>query len=357
MQKPKILKNNYIHKRSSKERSDSGCKKLIDKAKGKISLENTIERFNDKKPISKWSEQKNFKHTEFKSAEKDHNKKKPLLTGQWNTYRYRIMTNHDKYKDHTLADNSSDRYKGLKTNRKAKCAVLKQYTQEVDINFYVTQDSTLQKEYQTWTAAYCKKSNPKIITNRFHMLSESNKKKNKSNSSSKNSCREVDNSMYKSPGKLKAKAKNSQLLNDGTSSEKAMKKLKISRIKNRRRTNPEYETASKFLLTAKKEQLTGNFSPNCDTPKTINCSSKISSMNNSSKESMNIKDKHKKLQINDELSPEYLSEKVFESRKNSTQANKISKIMLSPSNRIMLKPRKTKKNMFSSKIKLIAQTY
>ena len=181
--------------------------------------------------------------------------------------------------------------------------------------------------------------------------SAKNSHKRKYSKTNSNSCNreesEKESSLYKSPGKLKAKAQISKLSNEGTSSEKVFKKLKQSRIKYRRKTNPEETKSSKYLLTAKKHCVSGRFSPVGDTPKTIHSSSKMSSNNSRGKENIAMKclNRHK-------MVVDCPSNKNLYYRKNSNQVNKIGTVVFT-TNRTLLKPRKNIKNISGGKIKAL----
>lgn len=106
--------------------------------------------------------------------------------------------------------------------------------------------------------------------------------------------------------------------NERKSGETPFKYFKSSRIKTRRKTNTENEFVYKFQVVPKNPS--GKSTSKWDTPKAVNYSSKLSSQ----KFSPNIS--------------------IFGCKKNSTQSKKITKIVLSPVNRTLLKPRKSKKN-------------
>lgn len=76
--------------------------------------------------------------------------------------------------------------------------------------------------------------------------------------------------------------------NDLTSSEKIVNKLKPIRIEQRRKTNPENEKNWKIILNTKKQEKPYVVTPECDTPKTVNWSSQLSSQNESKKENIGI---------------------------------------------------------------------
>ena len=87
--------------------------------------------------------------------------------------------------------------------------------------------------------------------------------------------------------------------------------------------------------------MNGNFKPESETPNTINTSSKISSQDlkkepkvSNAKVLQNLSNPKKTYSL--------MKSNTFGSRKNSTQAKKMKKIMLSPSNNTLLKPRKSK---------------
>jgi hypothetical protein len=253
-------------------------------------------------------------------------------------------------KDDTIPERLEYQHKDLKYMNKHRQS---HDGKQMEMQFYATEDKTLQKEYNLYNTVGRKSTNPVMKydhSSKFVYTKKHTKNHSNSNNRSKSS---EDDSLYKSPNKLKAKAKNSQILSDGTSSEKALHKLKHSRIKARRRTNPEEASANKFVLTAKKQHLNGKFSPNCDTPKSINCSSKLGT-NASRKENIEINDKRGKVGYNKhKLLSDYSNSKIFGNRKNSTQTSKIGHIVLSPSNRTLLKPRKNIKNISSTKIKIV----
>ena len=129
-----------------------------------------------------------------------------------------------------------------------------------------------------------------------------------------------------------------------SSNEKTFKYV-TARIKTRRKTNPDNERLYKFTFSSRKKIVPKFSQQKFETPKATNCSSRLSSQNESKKENMGINTKilqnsHNHLSTN-------LKQKntVFSSRKNSTQAKKMHKILLSPTNRTLLKPRKTHNKM------------
>mmetsp|Transcript_10074 Transcript_10074/g.8868 ORF Transcript_10074/g.8868 Transcript_10074/m.8868 type:complete len:118 (+) Transcript_10074:200-553(+) len=111
----------------------------------------------------------------------------------------------------------------------------------------------------------------------------------------------------------------------------------------RRKTNPDNDRLYKFTFSSRKK-IVPKFSTKCETPKATNCSSRLSSQNESKKENMGINSKLIYNSTKMGLSPNLKqSNKLIDSRKNSTNAKKMHKILLSPTNRTLLKPRKTSK--------------
>lgn len=148
--------------------------------------------------------------------------------------------------------------------------------------------------------------------------------------------------------------------NELTASDKAAKKFKHLRVENRRKTNPETGKNFKFILNPKKHIVKGSLSPEWSTPKANNWSSAISSYNDNRKE--NIEFNSKWLQIlnkrNYMTSPNWSSTIVTGTRKESSQKSKNSQIVLSPSNRTLLKPRKDiKKVINTDRIKLLGSKW
>ena len=241
-------------------------------------------------------------------------------------------------------------HKDLKSNEKL---TQNDHENKIEIDFYKTGSKSVQKEYNSYKSGGRKSTNPTYDRQSKYIYS---RHKNNSSSGTRGKAASNENSMYMSPGKLKKKAKNSQVIQDGTSSEKGSDKLKYNRVKSRRKTNPEEASSSKFVLTAKKYKTGAKFTPNCQTPKSITCHSKLAS-SASSKDKADMKDKFAKPSASKQiLIPDYSGSTIFGIRKNSTQGKKIGQIMLTPSDRTLLKPRKNIKNISTSKIKIVSNS-